>query len=474
MNVFLLKPKTKILDFYPALIGLALLLTSVLACSRGGEAAAKTEKRGELTIETYASKPGIGHGDGTPGGCTFSFKGQSYGTPPMVKNGGRMFRCDLKPNSDEPVIRIAFYRPDDDWTCGTRFGTGKAKCLPDQYESVGGILTVRNGELAFEDHGFWDVSYEWGEHSVKFADGREFDYKSWTWSGCGRDPIKFAKTGPLTVASGQFCNSDDWHRVYFGGKEIIAEGAVTHPFDSVGINQNSTVPSATAWIGFVKGFIYIFHGKPVFKEVPESPEIIDDGKAAKWWSADYQTRYRMDLATEVTTSETRGEVQAKLEISTAEKNLLKQETPLFTADEFSKIEVDYKERHGQFYLGDLEKFDELKDTGAYPYKATNLLSSARGGSVYYVFLLRNVTETAKENDRCIGGFITSVIWVRTDEDMIARDARSQVISSCPLGTKQIGEPKITDGRLNISFEDTKGKHALKYDSREPESGFTVK
>ena len=99
-----------------------------------------------------------------------------------------MFRCDLKPNSDEPVIRIAFYRPDDDWTCGTRFGAGKAKCLPDQYEAVGGILTVRNGELAFEDHGFWDVSYEWGEHSVKFADGREFDYQTWTWSGCAPDP----------------------------------------------------------------------------------------------------------------------------------------------------------------------------------------------------------------------------------------------------------------------------------------------
>ena len=85
-----------------------------------------------------------------------------------------------------------------------------------------------------------------------------------------------------------------------------------------------------------------------------------------------------------------------------------------------------------------------------------------------------MTETAKENDRCIGGFITSVIWVRTDEAMIARDARSQVISSCPLGAKQIGEPNITDGRLNISFEDTSGKHALTYDSREPESGFTVK
>ncbi|MBK8303586.1 MAG: hypothetical protein IPK98_09390 [Chloracidobacterium sp.] len=88
---------------------------------------AESIKRGELTINTYAPKPGIGHGDGTPGGCTFTFKGTTYATPPMVKNGGKMFRCDIKPDSDEPVIRIAFYRPEDDWKCGTRFGSARVK-----------------------------------------------------------------------------------------------------------------------------------------------------------------------------------------------------------------------------------------------------------------------------------------------------------------------------------------------------------
>ena len=174
-------------------IGLAALLISVLACSGSKSEAAETEKRGELTIEYYKGRPGIGHGDGTPGGCTFTFKGQKYATPPMVKNGGKMFRCDVKPDSDEPVIRIAFYRPEDDWTCGTRFGAEKAKCLPDNYEAVGGILTVKNGELAFEDHGFWDVSYEWGEHSVKFKDGREFDYKTSNLDGLRRRSAEVRK-----------------------------------------------------------------------------------------------------------------------------------------------------------------------------------------------------------------------------------------------------------------------------------------
>lgn len=460
-------------SLFPALLSLALLIFAALACSRGGEAKVQTEKRGELTIETYAPQPGITHGDGTPGGCTFTYKGQRYTTPPGVKNGGRMFRCDVKPGSNEPVIRIAFYRPEDDWTCSTRFGAEKAKCLPDQYESVGGILTIRNGELAFENHGFWDVSYDWGEHSIKFKDGREFDYQSWTWSGCGPDPTTFVKSGPMTVASGRFCNSDNWHRVYVDGQEILADGAGTHPFDSVGINQNGKSPSATAWIGFVKGFIYISHGKPVFKEVPEAPEFVEDGSVAKWWSKDYQTRYQMDLGTEVITSETRAEVQSKLEKSEAEKNVRKQETPLLDADDFAKIEVDYKEKHGQFYLGDLKKFDELKDTGAYPYQVTNLLASALDGSVYYVFLLRNVTETTRQDDKCLGGFITSVIWIRTDSDMIARDARSQVISSCPLGRKQTGEVNLTNGRLSISFADATGKHELTYDNATPASSFTV-
>jgi hypothetical protein len=49
-------------NLYPAATALALLLLSVLACSRGGAAAPEPEKRGELTIEYYAPRPGIGHG----------------------------------------------------------------------------------------------------------------------------------------------------------------------------------------------------------------------------------------------------------------------------------------------------------------------------------------------------------------------------------------------------------------------------
>lgn len=450
-----------------ALIGTLTLIFVALGC--GGSASTATQKiqRGDLTIETYAPKPGIAHGDGTPGGCTFSYKGKTYSTPPMVPNGGRMFRCDVKEDSDDPVIRIAFYRPEDDWTCGTRFGAEKAKCLPDQYEAVGGILTIRDGELAFQDHGFWDVSYDWGEHSIKFKDGREFDYKNWKWTGCGPDPLKFVKSGPLTVAIGQFCDSEDWHRVYFSGIELRPDGAGDHPFDSVGINQDASLPSATAWIGNVKGFVYLSKGKPVFKEVGNSPEFFDDGKTAKWWSDDYQTRYTMDLATEKTMAETRAEVQAILERTTEEKNRLKQTTPLLTSDEFSKFEIDYKERHGQFYLGDLKKFDELKDIGWYPYSGKKLLSAADQNSVYFVFSMRNVTETPKPNDPCIGTFISSVIWVRADLDMIARDARSQVISSCLLGREQIRESKIVNGKLDVDFQDAAGKHHVTYDNANP-------
>ncbi len=460
-------------NIYAALVSTAFIFMSVIAC--GGSSTPKTEsiKRGELTINTYGPRPGIGHGDGTPGGCTFTFKGTTYATPPMVEKGGKMFRCDIKPDSDEPVIRIAFYRPENDWTCGTRFGAEKSVCLPDHYEAVGGILTVKDGELAFHEHGFWDVSYDWGEHSVKFKDGREFDYKTWKWSGCGPEPLKFVKSGSLTVASGQFCDSEDWSRIYFDGKELRPEGAGDHPFDSVGINQDASSPSATAWIGDVRGFVYLSKGKPVFKEVGNSPEFIDDGKAAQWWSEDYQTRYKMLLTNELTSSQTRDEVHAVLEKTTAEKEILKQTTPLLTSDEFAKFEIDYKDRHGQFYLGDLKKFDELKDIGAYPYRGTKLLSTAAGDSVYFVFALRNVTETRTLDAQCIGTFITSIIWFRADEAMIPREARSQVISSCLLGRKQIGEPKIVDGKLTISYQDASGKHELTYDNGTAEASFTI-
>lgn len=456
------------------LIGLAALVVSVFGCSRGRSDPPEIEKRGELTIEYYKPQAGIAHGDGKPGGCSFTFRGERYSTPPMVKNGGRMFRCDVKPDSDEPVIRIAYYRPEDDWTCGTRFGLEKAKCLPDQYEPIGGMLTVRNGELAFEEHGFWDTSYEWGEHSVRFGDGREFDYKEWKWSGCGDKPRSYVKSGSLTVANGRSCKEGEWHRVYVGGKEIVADGSDGHPFDSVGINQDATVPSTTAWIGNVKGFIYISKGKAVFKEVPEAPEFVQDGKAAKWWSADYQTRYTMDLATEKTITEARPEVQKILEKTGAERELEEQAAPLLTSDDFAKFESDYRGRHGQFYLGDLKKFDELKDTGWYPYSGKKLVASAAGDSVYYLFMTRSVTQTPTASAPCIGSFITSVIWLELDADMIPRDARSQVVSSCLLGRKQIGEPQIENGSVNIVFEDASGRHELIYNNNEPGSGFLVK
>ena len=460
-------------DLVSAAIGLVALFLAVAAC--GGSSLPKTEsiKRGELTINTYAAKPGIGHGDGTPGGCTFTFKGTTYATPPMVERGGKMFRCDIKPDSDEPVIRIAFYRPEDDWKCGTRFGSQESKCLGDSYEAVGGILTVKDGELAFQDHGFWDVSYDWGEHSVKFKDGREFDYKNWKWSGCGPEPLKFVKSGSLTVASGQFCNSDDWHRVYFSGKEFRPDGAGDHPFESVGINQDASSPSAYFWMGSVKGFVFLSKGKPVSKEVGNSPEFIEDGKALQWWSEDYQTRYRMMLADETTTSQTRAEVHAVLEKTTAEKEILKQTTPLLTSDEFGKVEIDHKERHGQFYVAELTKFDDLKDIGSYPYKVKKLLSVGAGESVYFVFMMRNVTETPKIDAPCIGTFVTSIIWVRADEKMIPRDARSQVVSSCLLARKQIAEPATMDGKLVVKYQDATGNHSLTYDNATAANGFKV-
>ncbi len=455
-----------------AFLGFAIVITAVLSCSRSSSPA-ESIKRGELTIETYAPKPGIGHGDGTPGGCSFTFRGNTYTTPPNVENGGRMFRCDVKPDSDDPVIRIAFYKPEDDWTCGTRFGAEKAACLPDRYKPVGGILAVRDGKLMFAEHGFWDVSYDWGEHSVKFRDGREFDYQNWTWSGCGPQPQRWAKSGLLTVATGRFCTGDEWHRPYFSGKEFVPDGAGEHPFESIGINQNAATPSATAWIGSIRGFLYLSKGKPVYKEVGNSPEFIDGGRAAQWWAEDYQTRYRMDLATEVTTSQTRAEVQAILEKTTQERNEQKQSTPLLTTDEFAKFEVDYKDRHGQFYLGDLKRYDQLNDIGDYPYSGTKLFAAAGSGSVYYVFAMKNVTETPTVSDPCIGTFVTSIIWVRTDLDMIARDARSQVVSSCLLGRKLDGEVKGVDGKLTLNFTDSAGKHVLVYDNDRPENGLTV-
>lgn len=453
---------------------LFLLLLSILACSRGGAEASETQTRGELTIHYFKPEPGIGHGDGKPGRCTFSFKGQDYSTPPMVKNGGRIFRCDLKPDTDEPVIWIAYYKPEDDWTCGTRFGSEKAKCLPDRYKPVGAILTIRDGELTLEEHGFWDVSFDWGPSTINFKDGRIFDYKTWTWTGCGNEARKFVKSGSLVVTSGQFCNSEDWHRAYFSGKEYTVPDAGGHFFDSVGINQDTEVPSATAWMGNVKGFIYLSNGKAVFKEVPNSPEFIEDGKAAQWWSEDYQTRFKMVLATEVITSQTRDEVHALLEARTAERDILKRERPLFSSDEFGQIQLDYKERHNQFYLGDLQKYGAMNDTGEYPYKATPLLTTAKGEARYLLFLLRNVTETSKIDDPCLGTFTTSIVWAQTVDDLFPKNAKSEVISSCKLGRKQLGEPKISDGKLTARYEQDGKKFEVTYNNQEPEDGFLVR
>ncbi|MEO6390438.1 MAG: hypothetical protein ABIP75_01220 [Pyrinomonadaceae bacterium] len=451
-----------------------MLLCSVLACSGGKTEAAISETRGELTVHYYKPKPGLTHGDGTPGGCTFTFKGKDFATPPMVKNGGRVFRCDLKPDTDEPTVWIAYYRPEDDWTCGTRFGEQKSKCLPDSFEAVGAILTVRNGELALQEHGFWDVSFDWGPTSINFKDGRKFDYKSWTWSGCGKDPLTYVKSGELTVSSGQFCDSEDWHRPYFAGKEfVVPDAGEGRYFDSIGINQDPEVPSATAWIGNVKGFLYVSRGKAIFKEVGNSPEFVDDGQAAQWWSEDYQTRYKMILSSEITTSQTRAEVQAALEKKNVEKDALKLERPLFTSDEYGKIEVDYQDRHGQFYLSDLKRYDIMKDTGEYPYRATSLLTTAAGEKRYFLFTMRNVTETAKVDDPCLGMFTISIVWAQTLDDLFPKNAKSQVISSCKLGRKQVGEPKIVDGKFTAAFEQSGKRFELTYDNQAPEAAFAV-
>lgn len=449
------------------------LVFGTLCCGDSAIASAEIIRRGELTVKIYAPKPGIGHGDGTPGGCTFTFKGTEYASLPMVKNGGKMFRCDVKPDSDEAVIRVAFYRPQDDWTCGTRFGNEQAKCLPDRYEAVGGILTARNGELSFEDHGFWDVSYDWGEHSVKFKDGREFDYLKRSWTGCGNEPQKFLKSGAMTVASGQLCNSDDWYRVYLSGQEVRPDGSGDHPFDSVGVNQDTSVPSATAWIGSVKGFIYLSKTGPVFKEVGNSPEFVNDGKAARWWSEDYQTRYTMPLSTEIMTSQTRSEVHSDLEASERRKSEMDQTKPLLTSDDLGKIEIDYKGRHGQFYLADLRKFDELKDIGSHPHKVSALFASENTGSVFYLLDVTSFVETPKIDSPCIGSLIKSIVWLRADADMIPREARSQVLSSCVLGRKQIGGEKRSDEKIEILFDDQIGRHSLVYNGSSPDEAFKI-
>ncbi len=88
-------------------------------------------------------------------------------------------------------------------------------------------------------------------------------------------------------------------------------------------------------------------------------------------------------------------------------------------------------------------------------------------------MMKNVTETSKPDDRCIGSFVYSIMWVRADLDMIARNARSQVLSSCLLGRKQIGDPKMVDGSMSVAFEDPAGKHTLKYDNSRPENAFQI-
>jgi hypothetical protein len=87
--------------------------------------------------------------------------------------------------------------------------------------------------------------------------------------------------------------------------------------------------------------------------------------------------------------------------------------------------------------------------------------------------MKNVIETPTVNDPCIGNFVTSIIWVRADLDMIARDAQSKVVSSCLLGRKLTEELKSEGGKLSLSFEDASGKHVLVYDNSQPENGFVV-
>lgn len=465
----------KILNIPAALVAGGALVLCLIACTgRGSEAAEKTEKRGQVTIEYYAPRPGIGHGDGNPGGCAIIFKGERYNAPPMVPNGGKIFRCDIKKNSDEEVVRVAFYKPEDDWQCGTRFGHTQAKCLPDNYKPVGGILTVRDGALVLEEHGFWDTTYEWGEGSVKFADGREYNYKDQSWTGCGDKPTGYIKTGALLVAKGRSCKAGEWYRAYFNGNEIRPEGSGSNTLDSVTVNLDPAVPSATFWIGSVKGFFYASGGGATIKEVPESPEFFDNGKTAKWWSEDYQVRHLLDLATGRESTETRDEVFAALKKKTDEKNRLRQETPLLESEDLGKIEIDYKDKHGQLYLSNLKQFDPLDGIGVAPHAIKPLLSAASGGSVYYLFLMRSAVETQTPGDKCLGGTTTSIVWFRADEGMVARDAKFQIVSSCSLGRIMISESTIKDGILSLEFTDAKGKHLLTYDNRIAPAGFTVK
>lgn len=467
-------PLHKLLSIPAALAAGGALILCLIACTgRGSEAAEKTEKRGEITIEYYAPKSGIGHGDGTPGGCTIIFKGERYNALPMVKDGGKIFRCDVKENSDEEVVRIAFYKPEDDWTCDTRFGRQQAKCLPDRYKPVGGILTVKNGVLVLEEHGFWDTSYDWGTDSVKFTDGREYNYKTGAWTGCGDKPTGFIKTGTLLVAKGRSCRSGEWNRVYINGKEIRPEGSGAYPFDSITVNLDPTVPSAIFWMGSVNGFIYASNGSPTIREVAESPEFFDNGKTAKWWSEDYQVRHRMDLATGRETTESRDEVFAALKKKTDEKDRLKQKGPLLAAEDLGKIEIDYQDKHGQLYLGDLRRHDPLAGIGVAPHVIKPLLTSASGSSTFYLFMMRSAIETPSAEDKCLGGIATTIVWFRADEGMIAREAKSQVVSSCSLGPTMIGEPKINNETLSVEFTDAAGKHLLTYDNRAASAGFTV-
>lgn len=296
----------------PAIIILSLF---AIVCSSVGEVRKPAEitQRGPLTIEFYEARSGIGHGDGTPSACAILFKGERYTSPPGVKNGGRIFRCDLKPDSDEPVVWIAYYRPNDAWECGTRFGKTRAYCLPNSYESVGGLLMVKDDKLMLEDLGFWDASFDWVGTTLKYKNGREFNYQTWKWSGCGDEPRKTEKQNSLTLTFGKYCNSDDWCRVYFDGKEFLHPEAANHTFSSCELNPDKNSPSVITWVGEISSIIYLSQGKPTLKELPNGPEFINEGKSIHWWSEDYQTRYTMNLKTEETISQSRKEVQDELE-----------------------------------------------------------------------------------------------------------------------------------------------------------------
>lgn len=299
-----------------ATLAIFLLSLSAIVCSNGERKPDKILQRGSLTLELFDAQPGLGHGDGKPSGCAIVFKGQRYFSPPDVKNAGRIFRCDFKPDSDEPIIWIAYYRPNDAWECGTRFGATRAYCLPNQYESVGGLLMVKNDKLALEDLGFWDAQFDWVGSSLKYKNGREFNYQTWKWSGCGDEPRKTEKQNSMTVTFGQYCNTDFWCRIYFDGKEFLHPEAVNHTFQSCELNPNKTEPSVITWIGEISLLIYLSHGKPTLKELPNGPDFADEGKSVRWWSEDYQTRYTMNLKTEETYSQSRKEVQDDLEKKT--------------------------------------------------------------------------------------------------------------------------------------------------------------